>query len=114
MCSKLYVVVCAAMLLVSCPGAFADGMMFPLERPHSTIVVPDQLFTVRYHHVNVTIEDQLAVTKVDQTFHNDSSIEREGIYVFPMPEGSAITKFSKIAPPIGPAAACSPSRRPTR
>lgn len=72
----------------------ADGMMFPLERPHSMIFVPQELFTVKYHHVNVTITDQVANTKVDQVFHNDSSVEREGIYVFPMPEGSAINKFS--------------------
>jgi len=67
-------------------GTLADGMLFPVERPHSTIVVPDQLFTVRYHHVDVTIEDQLCTTRVDQIFHNDSDVDREGIYVFPLPE----------------------------
>ena len=84
-------------LAAICAPAMADGMMFPVERPHSTIVVPDKLFTVKYHHVNVTISDQLAVTKVDQIFHNDTGVEREGMYVFPMPEGSAITKFSMFA-----------------
>lgn len=84
-------------LVACCASAFADGMLFPVERPHSTIVVPNELFTVKYHHVNVTINDQLATTKVDQVFHNDSSFEREGIYVFPMPEGSAISKFSMFS-----------------
>ena len=87
----------ALALLLCCTAVFADGMLFPLERPHSTILVPNELFTVKYHHVNVTINDQLATTKVDQVFHNDSSVEREGIYVFPMPEGSAINKFSMFA-----------------
>ncbi len=59
--------------------------------------MPDELFTVKYHHVNVTINDQLATTKVDQIFHNDAGVDREGIYVFPMPEGSAINKFSMFA-----------------
>jgi uncharacterized protein YegL len=84
-------------ILLCSAAAFADGMIFPVERPHSTRFVPNELFTVKYHHVNVTINDQLANTKVDQVFHNDSSIDREGIYVFPMPEGSAISKFSMFA-----------------
>jgi len=88
---------CAALVLTVSGGALADGMLFPVERPHSTIVVPDQLFTVRYHHVDVAIEDQLCTTKVDQIFHNDAGVDREAIYVFPMPEGSAITKFSMYA-----------------
>lgn len=75
-------------------GAFADGILFPVERPNSSIVVPDELFTVKYHDVNVEIQDQLCTTKVDQIFHNDTSTIREGMYIFPMPDGSAITKFS--------------------
>ncbi|MGB9620490.1 MAG: VIT domain-containing protein, partial [Armatimonadota bacterium] len=78
-------------------GVLADGMLFPVERPRSVIVVPDQLFTVRYHHVDVTIEDQLCTTRVDQIFRNDSAVDREGIYIFPLPEGSAITRFSMYA-----------------
>jgi Ca-activated chloride channel homolog len=49
---------------------------------------------VKYHHVDVRIDNQLCNTKVDQIFHNDSPVDREGLYVFPMPEGSAISKFS--------------------
>lgn len=77
--------------------AVADGILLPVERPHSELVMPDKLFTVKYHHVNVIIRDQLAQTKVDQIFHNDTSTEREGMYIFPMPDGSAITKFSMLA-----------------
>lgn len=85
-----------AMLLVVLvsTGALADGMIFPVERPNSTIVVPGELFTVKYHDVSVEIQDQLCTTKVDQIFHNDTSVQREGMYIFPMPDGSAITKFS--------------------
>lgn len=84
-------------ILLCCAVASADGMLFPVPRPHSLRIIPNELFTVKYHHVNVTINDQLANTKVDQAFHNDSSVDREGIYVFPMPEGSAIGKFSMFA-----------------
>lgn len=91
--------VCALLALVAilASGAFADGMIFPVERPGTSIVIPDQLFTVKYHHVDVAINDQLCTTKVDQIFHNDTNTEREGMYIFPMPEGSAITKFSMYA-----------------
>ncbi len=78
-------------------GALADGMIFPIERPNTSIMMPKELFTVKYHHVNVNIQDQLCTTKVDQIFHNDSGVDREGMYIFPMPEGSAITKFSMYA-----------------
>lgn len=84
-------------IMLCCAAAFADGMLFPIETPHSMRIVPNELFTVKYHHVDVTISDHLATTKVDQIFHNDTSTEREGIYVFPMPEGSAITKFSMFS-----------------
>jgi len=82
------------LLVMVSTGAIADGMIFPVERPNSSIVVPDELFTVKYHDVTVDIADQLCTTKVDQIFHNDTSTIREGMYIFPMPEGSAITKFS--------------------
>lgn len=77
--------------------ALADGMIFPIERPNTNIMIPKELFTVKYHHVNVSIQDQLCTTKVDQIFHNDSGVDREGMYIFPMPEGSAFTKFSMYA-----------------
>jgi len=91
------IIAVAIIVLLCSTGAVADGMLFPVERRHSTIFVPDELFTVKYHHVDVTINDQLANTKVDQIFHNDARVDREGVYVFPMPEGSAITKFSMFS-----------------
>lgn len=78
-------------------GAVADGMIFPVERPNSSIVVPGELFTVKYHNVDVTIQDQLCTTRVDQVFVNETDTDREGMYIFPMPEGSAITNFSMFA-----------------
>ena len=96
MSRTLAITLIALALAVSAP-VLADGMIFPLERPHSTVIIPDQLFTVKYHHVNVIIDGQLCTTKVDQIFHNDTSVEREGMYIFPMPEGSTITKFSMFA-----------------
>lgn len=94
MSGKVALVLFAITCILISGTAVADGMMFPLERPHSNVFVPNELFSVKYHYVDVTINDQIANTKVDQVFHNDTSTDREGMYVFPMPEGSAINKFS--------------------
>jgi Ca-activated chloride channel family protein len=48
---------------------------------------------IRYHHVNVTIEDQLALTKVDQVFYNPNDWAMEGLYLFPIPADATITSF---------------------
>ncbi len=94
---KLLCIVAVCLFAAVPLACVADGVLLPIERPHTFEVMPDQLFTVRYHRVDVYIQDQLATTKVDQIFHNDTSVDREGVYIFPMPEGSAITKFSMYA-----------------
>jgi Ca-activated chloride channel family protein len=79
----------SVIILVLPQLALADGMMFP--PPHRDI---PQVFSVKYHHVDVAINAQAAVTSVDQVFHNDSAQEQEGLYMFPLLEGSAINRFS--------------------
>ena len=49
--------------------------------------------TVKYHHVEVTIENQVATTRIDQVFINDYDREIEGTYIFPLPEDAAISTF---------------------
>ncbi len=39
---------------------------------------------IRYHHVTVTIKDQLAITHVDQVFYNPNDWIVEGTYIFPL------------------------------
>ena len=58
--------------------------------PISPIVQLD----IRYHRVNVTITDQLAITKVDQVFFNPNDYPVEGIYIFPLPKDAAVSSFS--------------------
>jgi Ca-activated chloride channel homolog len=41
----------------------------------------------------VTIQDQLAVTSVDQEFANDNAIRLEGFYVFQLPEGAQVNEM---------------------
>jgi Ca-activated chloride channel family protein len=53
----------------------------------------DQL-VIRYHHVTVSIQDQLAVTHVDQVFYNPNDWIIEGTYIFPIPDDAAVSGFT--------------------
>jgi Ca-activated chloride channel family protein len=46
------------------------------------------------HKVTIAIEDQLAVTRVEQTFRNHTDRELEATYVFPVPKGASVNKFT--------------------
>ncbi len=59
----------------------------PFPRPISQLVI-------RYHDVKVTIQDQLAVTRVDQVFYNPNEWAVEGTYIFPLPADAAVSNFT--------------------
>jgi Ca-activated chloride channel family protein len=46
------------------------------------------------HQVSATIDDQVAVTRVEQTFRNHTSRALEATYVFPVPRGASVRRFS--------------------
>ena len=65
-----------------------DGLIV-VNRP---VTVPPDRFPfapleVKYHRVNVEIEDQVAKTRVDQVFLNPTGQRLEGHYLFPVPRG---------------------------
>ena len=66
---------------------FADGMILP-DHPERGWL------TVTYHHVSVSIEDGIVITRVDQEFLNNTSQPIEGRYVFPLPHGAVVSDFS--------------------
>src|SRR5947209_7546469 len=66
---------------------FAHGLLIPVDAK-----VPP-LSMVR-HHVQVAIEDQVAVTQVDQTFRNHTDRPLEATYVFPVPRGASVNRFT--------------------
>jgi Ca-activated chloride channel family protein len=49
---------------------------------------------IRYHQVQATIQDQLAVTHVDQVFYNPNDWAVEGTYLFPLPADAAVSSFT--------------------
>ncbi len=68
---------------VPCPGPFRC----PPPSPMAALVI-------RYHHVTVRIQDQVAVTHVDQIFYNPNQTAVEGTYLFPLPRDAAVTSFT--------------------
>jgi Ca-activated chloride channel homolog len=49
---------------------------------------------VSYHRVTVAITDLVAVTSVDEEFVNPGDRRLEGTYIFPLPDGAHIDRFS--------------------
>jgi Ca-activated chloride channel homolog len=62
---------------------------FPPPRPH--VFAPLDVDHVKVH---TRITDQVAVTKVEQEFYNPNPARLEGTFVFPVPKGAHIDRFT--------------------
>ena len=49
--------------------------------------------TLEHHYVSVSIDNQLAVTKIDQVFANPNDLQLEGTYLFPLADDVAVSDF---------------------
>jgi Ca-activated chloride channel family protein len=49
---------------------------------------------IPYQRVNVTIENQVATTRVEQLFRNPNDWMLEGTYFFPLPPGAAVSELT--------------------
>lgn len=76
-------------------SVLADGLIVihdPPGAPHGHY--PFAPLEVGYHHVTVRIKDQVAATSIEQEFINPNSQRLEGTYLFPVPKGAQIRKFT--------------------
>jgi Ca-activated chloride channel family protein len=94
----IYALLFLAAFLSFPTSALADGIIIPMPPicdpgPCPPQPRPISQLEIRYHHVEVAIEDQVAVTRVDQVFYNPNDWIVEGTYVFPIPPGAAVTSF---------------------
>ncbi len=80
------VLLAPAIVLATSSGALAAGLVIP-EEPD----LPPMALTS--HVVRVEIEGQAASTAVEQTFANNTQRRLEAQYVFPVPEGAAVSGF---------------------
>src|ERR1700722_7498277 len=76
-----------AVLLAWAVTVQAHGLLIPTEKT----VPPLALLN---HKVTITIEDQVTVTHVEQTFRNHTDRPLEATYVFPLPKGAGLDHFS--------------------
>ncbi|MGQ9850963.1 MAG: VIT domain-containing protein [Aggregatilineaceae bacterium] len=51
----------------------------------------DEGVVIELHRVSVEIDNQVATTRIEQVFFNDSGRVAEGTYVFPLPMGAAVS-----------------------
>jgi hypothetical protein len=87
---------CLFLMIFTAAAALGDGFIVippPFPRPVTYTATPYPL-EVTYHHVETTIDEMAAITSVDQEFYNPTGRRLEGYYLFPIPEGAVISKFS--------------------
>lgn len=87
-----------SVLFFSAAAVRADGFIV-IHQPPTPVPVPPGHFSfapleVSFHTVSVQIKDQVAVTSVDEEFVNPNHQQLEGTYLFPLPQGAHIDKFS--------------------
>ena len=86
-----------ALLVSLAPLVRADGLIIIRNPP--IVHGPPRHFVfapleVVFHKVDVAIDGQKAVTRVEQEFFNPNDVVLEGDYMFPIPAGAHIDKFT--------------------
>jgi Ca-activated chloride channel family protein len=77
-----------AFLALSCvSSASAAGLLIPADKQLPPLAMVN-------HKVNVAIDEQVAVTTVEQTFRNHTDRNLEATYLFPVPKGANVDKFT--------------------
>src|SRR5262245_43529935 len=79
-------IVVAVFFAVTAP-AQAAGLLIPAEKTLPPLAMLN-------HQAIIAIEDQVAVTRIEQTFRNHTDRQLEATYIFPIPKGASVRKFS--------------------
>src|SRR5881392_358985 len=74
-------------LLAAAAPAQARGLLIPTEKKVPPLAMLN-------HKVSITLDDQVATTRVEQTFRNHTDRPLEATYLFPVPKGATVDKFS--------------------
>ncbi len=75
------------MVLAVAGTSQARGLLIPEEKTLPPLAMLN-------HKVSIAIEDQVAVTRVEQTFRNHTDRNLEATYLFPVPKGATVNKFT--------------------
>ncbi len=99
---KTKVLLLFAFLFVFSGAVFAQGVIIPDEchrcppppRPIPRPMPIPRVLTIKSVKITTTIQAQVATTKVEQVFENDTPYRLEGSYFFPIPESASISSFA--------------------
>lgn len=83
---RSYLAAIGLVLAIAHPSP-AHGLLIPEDRKLPPLAMV-------YHRVNVAIEDQAAMTTVEQSFRNHTDRPLEATYVFPVPRGASVNRFA--------------------
>lgn len=84
---RLFKAILVSSMALSISNLHAAGLLTPVNSKMTPL-------SIQTHDVTVTIHDSLAVTKVEQVFHNSNSQSLEAIYSFPIPTDAALGGFT--------------------
>src|SRR6478672_8905307 len=68
-------------------SANAAGLLVPEDKKLPPLAMV-------HHRVDISIEDQVAITTVEQSFRNHTDRQLEATYLFPIPKGASVDKFT--------------------
>lgn len=77
----------ALALLIGFAPVQAAGLLIPEEKSLPPLAMLQ-------HKVSIALEDQVAVTRVEQTFRNHTDRQLEATYLFPVPKGASVDRFT--------------------
>src|SRR5438874_13709765 len=78
---------CLALLLATAATTQAKALLIPEEKSVPPLAMLN-------HEVQIAIDDQVAVTRVEQVFRNHTDRKLEATYVFPVPKGASVNRFT--------------------
>jgi Ca-activated chloride channel family protein len=82
-----YTLPLVALVLAAGGQARAAGLLIPEDRKLPPLAMVN-------HKVTVSIEDQVAITTVEQAFRNHTDRNLEATYLFPVPKGASVDRFT--------------------
>jgi Ca-activated chloride channel family protein len=74
-------------LMCGSTAVHAHGLLIPEDKSLPPLAMLN-------HKVGIAIDDQVAVTRVEQTFRNHTDRNLEATYIFPVPAGASVNRFS--------------------
>src|SRR5438874_13810691 len=76
-----------AVVLLAPGTGRANGLLIPEDKKLPPLAMV-------HHRVNIAIDDQVAVTTIEQAFRNHTDRQLEATYLFPIPKGASVNKFT--------------------